>query len=336
MRNTRLMLSICLFAAALLFYSGCAPEAEIAVKPEPEQTVIEPEIAMNLQLGQTVSYKTVTEVRKFYKFTQPSEEEVTEKNTASVIEWVYDQTVTDVDEQGNTTADITIKGLSYLTSTPEGAGEDFNSSRDSDRDKPLAKLLGQSYTIKVSADGKVVEILNAQTTQSAIKGGEDRRVAEYLLSDDAIKRRHSISYLPISGKSKMSVGDTWKSVESSPKGMLIPKSYEKVFNVKDISSSDSGKIATITMKALPTSEKAEGVSEQAVAGMGFFSGMFDTEETFEGELVINLDSGQIIKYNEVLTSESTAAEMPRRAAPDAEPDVLSLKFDRRRSTEIVN
>jgi hypothetical protein len=321
MGNTRLMLSICLFAAALFFYSSCAPEAEIAVRPEP---------------GQTVRYKTVTEVRKFYKFTQPSEKKVTEKNTTSIIEWVYDQTITDVDEQGNTTADITIKRLSYLTSTSEGAGEDFDSSRDSDKGKPFAKLVGQSYTIKTSADGKVVEVLGAQTAPSTIKGRQGGQAGGYLLSEDAIKERHSIGYLPPSGKSKISVGDTWESVEASPKGMLTPKSYEKVFKVKDISSSDSGKIATITMKAIPTSKEAEGVSEQAVTGMKFFTDMFDTGETFQGELVINLNSGQIIRYNETLVSESTAADMPRRAAPDAEPDVLNLKFDRRCSMERID
>lgn len=321
MKSIGLVSGICLFAAALLFYSGCAPEAEIA---------------MNLQLGQTASYKTVTEVRKFYKFVQPSEKKVTEKDSASVIEWVYDQTITDVDEQGNTTADITIRGLSYLTSTSEGSQGDFDSSRDSDKNKPLAKLLGQSYTIKMSADGKVIGVLNAQTARNAVKGRRDSQAARSLLSDDAIKRRHSIGYLPPSDKGKVSVGEKWSSVEVSPKGMLIPKSYEKVFTAKDISASDSGKIATITMEALPSSGKAEGASEQAVGGMGFFANIFDANETFEGELVINLDNGQIVKYNETLISENTAAQMPRRHSSDAEPDVLSLKFDRRHSTELID
>lgn len=321
MRSTGLISSICLFIAALSFCSGCAPEAELVVTAEPEETV---------------TYKTVLESRKYYRFDQRSEKKVTEKKTVSIIEVVYDHTVTDVDEQGNITADITIKKLSYVTSTPEGSGEDFNSSRDSDMDKPLAGLVGQSYTIKTSPNGKVVEVLNARKARRAVTGGDYGQIAKYLLSDDAIKQRHEIPYLPSEGKSKISVGDTWKSIEASPKGMLIPKSYEKVFRVEAIRSSDSGKIATITMEALPTSEKAEGVSGQAVAGMNFFAGMFDTEETFGGELVINLDKGRVIKYSEKLNSESTAADMPRRASSDDKPDVLSLRFYRRHSTELAN
>jgi hypothetical protein len=207
---------------------------------------------------------------------------------------------------------------------------------DKDKGKPLAKLVGQTYTIKVSPSGQVLDVLNIDEARKTVRGGKESRVATHLLRDDTIKQLHSVLALPDDSKSRLSVGKTWSRIAGSPAGMLMPKSYEKVYAVKNISTVAGKTIATIEMEALPTSEQAEDTSDAQAGSLGFFSKMFESTDDYTGRLVVALDTGQVLKYHETLISVNTAADFPKGQKADKGPDVLTLTFTRRHSIEAVD
>ena len=78
------------------------------------------------------------------------------------------------------------------------------------------------------------------------------------------------------------------------------------------------------MSATPTSKTADDGEAAKDSGMGLFANVFDAEETFEGKLAIDTDTGKISGYNETLTATYVAAEMPRNPKPGKGPDVLTI------------
>ena len=110
-------------------------------------------------------------------------------------------------------------------------------------------------------------------------------------------------------------------IKSSPAGMLVPKNYEKVYTLEN-----AGDTVVVKMEARPTSAKAAEVPAETAKGMGFFEKMFDSQESYKGELVMDGISGKVVKYNEMLKADWIATEPAEEIKSDKGPDVLTMGF----------
>ncbi len=319
LRTKHFAASFLALLVALSFY-GCAPEADVALKPAPDQVT---------------TYKAVDVFRKDYLFDQPTSNKKTEKTTEANIEVVYDQLITDVDAEQNATAKITIKALKYFSSSADDVQIDFDSSRGADSASALAKLIGQTYTVKISPSGKVLQISDVASARDAVKTGKDARFAGRFLADENIRRRHGILALPDKDKKTLKVGDKWSQVVSSPRGVLIPKTYEKIYTVKKITNKKTGRLTLIEMNATPTAKQSDANSKQADF-LEMFGSSFDSEDDFTGRLLIDIDTGRVYEYSENFSSRHTAAEFPKGQEQSGQPDVLKLGFTESHSIKAID
>ena len=306
------------FAVALiiLFFYGCAPEEKVELKPV---------------TNQVSAYKVVDLFRKDYLFDQPSSNKETVKNTELDTEIVYDQVTKDIDAEGNIIDDVTIKSIKYLNTDSEGVNINYDSSVNAQPGSAFTMLIGQTYTIKMTPDYTVLEISNIEPVRQAIKDGKDNRFAVGLVSDENIRRRHEILAMPDKNKKTLKVGDSWSRVVASPKGSLIPKNYEKIYTVEKITDG----VALIKMNATPTSKRLENQPQESEA-MEMFKNFFDSEDNYNGQLMINIETGIVYEYNESLNSKYTAAEFPRGEPKPEKPDVLNLSFTESHSIELLD
>lgn len=297
MRTRQLITDICLVALILSFVCGCTPKPELLLRPE---------------LDQTVTYKASMEMQKSVKFDRPSGSKQTHETTYSGYELVYEQTAKDSDSQGNTAADIKVISLKYTSKANDEIKIDFDSRRQEDADKPLAALLGHSYTITISPEGQVLEVADAEDIRQAVTDSSDKKLADNMLTNESIIKRHSVKAFPETKNRKIAVGDTWSRKETPQVGLMIPKSFEKIYTVKNIASN----IATIQMNAVPAAQtQANPLGE-----------LFDSQEDFSGELIVNLASGKVIKYRESFTSTSLAAQKPGGGTASTPLDVLEISL----------
>ena len=293
----------------LSFLSGCQQKVEVALKFQP---------------GSETLYRAVAQSGKDYAFIQPSVNKNTENHTLARAEVTFAQKTESIDKNGGAVLDITVKGLKYLSSGPKGKTIDFDSSRKKDKSEPLAKLIGQSYKIKITPSGKV-RVIDAKAIRTAVKGGSAGKLAQRLFSDKEIQKRHSVLALIDAGEKLHSRGDSWSTLAASPPGMLQAKSYEKQYTLQDVKTKGDQQIAVITMNAVPSSKRAPDMASGS-KDMGFFAKMFEDSGTYDGKLVLNLSTGQIISYQESLKAAWVAAEAPEEHKSDKGPDTLTMGF----------
>ena len=81
--------------------------------------------------------------------------------------------------------------------------------------------------------------------------------AKNLFTPVAVAKRHSIAALPDADKSRLRKNQSWSRIKASPRGMLEPKSYEKVYTLKKVGRCDGGKVAVVKMNAVPSVKPAE-------------------------------------------------------------------------------
>ncbi|MBN1796384.1 MAG: hypothetical protein JW804_06905 [Sedimentisphaerales bacterium] len=318
MKGVRFLLSLTFISIVLLFHPGCAPRADIALKFSPEQTV---------------TYKAVSHSRKDYLFEQPREKKRTEKMAETIVEMVYDQTITGIDKQGNADAAIKINAIKYLSRDEQGKDIDFDSNNRDSEPKALNSLIGQTYQIKISPNGEIVEVSGLDNAGKAVVGREGSKLAKNILDKEAIVKIHTIKALPDSNSKKLSVGNFWKRDGRSPKSALVIKSFDKIYEVKKIEKTPNGMVAAIEMDAIPASSTAEQ-SLPSVGSMGVFGNMFESDEDFNGKLKLNLDTGKLYEYAEKFAGKYTAVQFPDNDK-NAEPDMLQLGYTEIHSIEAV-
>jgi len=307
--NAKTILCISLTGAILSIITGCGPTAKMALNLTPQSEAV---------------YKVIVENGKDYEFVQPSINKTKEQHTVGRTEITFVQKIENVDSNGNAIANITIKELKYLSKGPKGKTFDFDSTDPKNKDQPLAALIGQSYTIKITPNGQV-EVLDAASARGAVKRGFAKKIAARLLSEDEIKKRHQVLALVDARKGKLKKGDSWSSIAGSPRGMLRPKSYEKIYTIEDIKEQNGQQIAVVSLKAVPSSKRAPDLPRDD-KGMGFFANIFDEQDEFKGRMVINLTTGQIQTYQEHLKAQWVAVEPPEEQKSDKGPDQLTMGF----------
>ncbi len=301
-----------------------AAEAEKSVEDsnEPEQAEEKAEtvaIMLKFAEGETGTYKVMTETDKSVTWEGPAESKpaaFTGGHTGNKVEMTFDQKIESVNENGNAVALITIKELNYLGRVKDSVALKYDSTDEKDRGKPLGMLVGESYKIELSPSGQFVRVVDATKARSAVMDSTARAI----LSDDAIKERHSIAALDTGQTKEFSESETWSNLSTFAFGMMGTKVYERTYTLQEINEADGEKTAVAKMTAVPSTAGAEEAHKDAAVNM--FSKMFDNKETYEGELKFNATDGDVLKYSENLKSEWMAVDP---AAPmDKQPDALKM------------
>ena len=305
-------LSVC------LFFTGCAQPQKAATKAKPTYT-----IAQQFTAGTKDTYEVGITVTKDFKFEQPALDKLRKEETTTDVRMTFDQAIQSVDESGWALAQISIKGLTCKMIKQNDVQIDYDSSRESDQKKPLSKLIGQSYMVKLSPDGKAKAVAESKVTTAGISGLEGT-LAKRLFTVDEIVRRHEVLAFPDT-TAAIAAGDTWERIVPSPPGLLSSKSYKKVYTAAELKDDDAEKLATITMTAGESAVPAEGAASSQ-GDMGIFAKMLDNEDDYTGKMVVDLKTGRIKEYNEKLISSYIAQETNPKATADQGPDTLIIRF----------
>lgn len=291
---------------SLLLLPGCGPSSTLSLKFTPDESV---------------TYRATTELIKDYRFEQPTLGKLSEQQTKNTVVMEYAQTVQSIDEDGSAVLQITIKGLKINLVNKNKVQLAFDSEKDTK--SPLTKLIGQSYTIKMTPTGKA-EAVDTQKAIAAVTSSYDKSVTKGILDTKSIATRHSVPALPADPTKTYSVKSSWNEIVPSPPGALAPKSFEKVYTVTDIKDN----IATVSMVAGESAEPAADFS-QAAGGMGPFARMFDNNDEYTGSLQVDLTDGQVLNFEETLISSYLAQQMPENGDPQKGPDALTMRFTNR-------
>jgi hypothetical protein len=307
----------CLVLLVLLLTIGCSKPAE-----KPAQTNVEPQktdaagveseeqrpavkLALKFTQGDSTTYRVITENDKSVDWVGPDPDKpkgFTGGHTGSKIETTFTQQIQSIDDKGNAVVKITIRQLKYLTTIKNDVVTDFDSSSDIDKDNPLSRLVGQSYTIEMTASGQVSKLIDANDALAAVGSvSAADKTAASLLSLKSIMERHTIPILPDADKNQLRTGEKWSSIESFSFDMMGSKSYEKIYTLEEIKNVDNRRIAIARMQAVPSAEHAKELHKEQSAA--FFANFSDNTETYTGELKLDLTNGKIEECREKLTTE---------------------------------
>ena len=165
---------------SLLLIAGCAPvakeTAKLEVEPEkPMPKAVTAEavtLALKFTPQDSATYKLTTQAKRSVEFEDPSSDKGTPVggHNENTIEMTFTQQIQNINDKGNAITKITIEELKYLSIVKDNTILDFDSSREKDQDNPLAKLIGQSYTIEIAPTGKIIKVIDAEQAKTAVKG----------------------------------------------------------------------------------------------------------------------------------------------------------------------
>jgi len=285
--------------------------------------------------GDSTAYRVIRETDKGVEWKGPESgrpKNFTGGHTTNRIEMAFTQHIQSADGAGKAVAKITITGLKYLAKIKDQITLDLDSSRQKDLNSPLGKLIGQSYTIELTASGQVSQVIDAVEARSAVAGESVlNKTAANLLSDGSIKELHALPGLPAAGKEQLRRGESWSNIESVSFDLMGAKAYEKIYTLQEVQGSGNRRIAVAKMKAVPSAEMAKELhKEQNTA----FSNMFDNTETFTGDLKFDLTKGQVKQWNETLQTEWFIVD-PNPKDPQ-EPAALKMTATRLHGIERID
>lgn len=306
-RYVQTALTFSILSLAALWMAGCGGSADLGMNFTPENVT---------------THEVTINVTKDFRFEQPALNKLREEETSTVITTVYDQAVQSVDESGWATAKITLTGLAVRVVKNNEVQVDFDSTADNAAQNPLNKLIGQSYTVRLSPTGDV-EPLDLSTVVTANIPGTEGKLAKRMFEAEEVVRRHQILALPPE-RAELAVNESWTQVVPSPPGLLSSKSYKKNYTLTDVKETGGRKLATVKMIAEESAVPAEGLG--ASQGLGIFAKMLDNEDEYTGTLVLDLNTGDVLAYDETLISTYLAQELNPQATPEQGPDTLRIRF----------
>jgi hypothetical protein len=337
----------------VVFVWGCAQEAQQPSGPpaQPKQQVSEAgkaapkppalgsvKIALKPTPGEQTGYKVTVQARRSIKWQGPvpQKEAFAETFNDELAEMVITQRIQSVDANGRVVAQVTIDSLKYLSIVKNQTSVDFDGSRQSDASSPLAKLIGQSYTIEFGPDNYIASVSDLSAGR-ALMGGRTaaERAGLNILSPEAITERHATLQLPQSGQEQLKPGDKWNKIKTFTFGLMGLKSYEKIYTLKETRDVAGHQIAVINMDAIPSSEVESKYREQQ-AGTNFPK-MFDTNDIYTGSGEVDLTAGRINSFRENLQASWVAALPPNsgESVDVNEPVVLRMTASREYSLERI-
>ena len=326
--------------SVVLCLSGCqsadepvaAPQMEASDEPVTAETPVVAEVnaepgfalALTFAEGQKATYRVVSETERSLKWEGNAAKKPAsfhDGRTGHRIDMTFEQQVQEVDGEGNAVLVVTIKALRYLGLALQRVALDYDSSRPQDLDSPLTKLIGQSYTIKMTPKGEVAAIVDAATARQAAEGNlPANKTAAKLVSDGTIRERHEIAALMASKTTAVQPQEQWSDVKAFSFGMMGAKTYERLYTLDAVDENNG--TATVQMTAIP----ATVAPGQVVQGQATnpFAGNFDNTESYTGRLNLDLGTGQIKEYVEELRIEWITADPAALAGGESDPAVLKM------------
>jgi hypothetical protein len=334
--KTRVVVWIAVVAAMVGFF-GCAsgphptpqtqpaPDIETAAVPqragetevgtqqsadatsEPDASAPAADLTLRFVPGPTIAYTAVVEQGKSVTWGGAPEAKPAGFNdgrTDNRTEVTFEQKVLSVDEAGNAAVEITIRALKHVNRITNEVKLDFDSTRQADAADPLARLIGQSYRIKLSRRGEVLEVVDAVQARAVVAGDSpSQRMGQRFLSDPEIKDRHTIAALAGLNTEPVRVGQSWSSIRGFSFSWMGSKSFERIYTLKEASESAGRRTAVVEMKAIPSAAQTR---EPQIGGP--FAGMYDNTANYEGRLVFDLESGQVRASVEQMHTEWIIAD----------------------------
>jgi hypothetical protein len=304
--------------------SGChhaGPEVQTAVEA-PVIAEAPVDLTLRFSPGGTAVYRAVLEQEKSVTWkgaasTKPAT--FNDGHTGNRVEMTFQQDVENVDEAGNAVVRITVKALRCRNRVNNRIVLDFDSTRPTDQDDVLTRLVGQSYRINLSRRGEVLEVIDAAEARSALAGDTPtHRAAQRLLSDEQIKDRHTVAALAAVQTDQVRLGQTWSSIKDFSFSSMGAKSFERVYTLSAIRKEAGRRVAVIDMKAIPAAVGAEG--PQTTGSLG---GMFDNQSTFDGRTTFDLDAGQVRRSTERMNTEWVVVD-PETVQDGSVPAALGM------------
>ncbi len=276
---------------------------------------------------QPLKYAAISEITQIAEFKGdvPAQTKAKGGKNYNKIVVEFQQQTSEPNEENIRTADITITDIRFLQDIRGNTVLDFDSKGKSDLKSPISKLIGKSYSVELKPNGMVTEINGAAELRELVKGNEySNKAAGLLVTDKAIMRRHGAAAYPPKDKIKdLKPGNKWTSLDSFSFKTMGAKAYEKIYKVEEIKKSNGQKTAIINMEAIPTAKMAEELHEKERTHD--FSKMFESEDKFTGQLKLDMNTGNIIEYNENLEAKWNTM-VPQKK--DKEPAFLVMTAER--------
>lgn len=229
--------------------------------------------------------------------------------TTDIVEIVFDSLVQSINAKGNAIEKITIKELKYVAEVRSEIVLDFDSSKDKNPNNALAALIGQSYIIEVTPEGRVAKIVDINDARDAIREiPSNYEITKGLLSDETIEMRHSVP-LPDANDYELKADKTWTRIKSFDFDQMGSASFERSYKVEKIEKAGGKLIAIITMSAIP-------------AAGGTVPPMTDVRQTYTGSMELDITAGTLLKYEEKLVNEWFI--VPSGTGRDGPPNVFKM------------
>jgi hypothetical protein len=328
-----------------MFVWGCEQKAQsggIEAKPMAQAPVKVPasakeqvKIALKPTIGDLATYKITTQARRTTKWQGPVPDKAVfdENFNEERVEMVLKQRIESVDPNGIAVALVTIDGIKCRYSNKSMASVDFDSSRPSDVNNPIMKLIGQTYLIGFSPSNNILAVDNLPPVMMTLKDGPPSGQAGFsILLPEAIMERHGVMQLPEPGHEMLKPGQKWNRIKTFAFGKMGLKSYEKIYTLKEVRDADGRKIAVIDMNTIPSSEvEPKYRSQQAEINV---PKTFDTNDSYTGGGEFDLKAGRIENYHEDLEANWVVA-LPAKQGDTGEPVVLKMSAARIYSIERV-
>ena len=310
-----------------------APVKVPALAKAPAQGQVK--IALRPTIGGLATYKIITKARRTTKWQGPVPDKAAfdENFNEERVEMVLTQHIQSVDANGIAVALVTIDGVKCLFSNKNTASVDFDSSRRSDANDPIMKLIGQTYLIEFSPSNNISAVDDLPHAMMTMKDGTPSGDAGVsILYPDAIMERHGAMQLPEHGQEMLKPGEKWSRIKTFAFGKMGLKSYEKIYTLKEIRDVGGREIAVIDMNTIPASEvEPKYRGQQAEIGV---PKTFDTNDSYTGGGEFDLKAGRIENYHEDLEASWTVA-LPAKQGDTSEPVVLKMSASRVYSIERV-
>jgi hypothetical protein len=255
-------------------------------------------LALKYTVGDLTTYRMITENQRQAFWDGPASqrpEGFVGGQTSTRAEITFDQVVKSVNDRGNAILWIKITGIKYQSIVKDNIVLDFNSVKETNRNRPLYKVLGSNYTIEATPSGQVVRIIDVNNVKTGfITATTENQTADKLVSNPVIKERHTITTLVSAAQTQVNVGQSWNVNETTSFDLMGTRTYLKTYTLAGvIQEPDGRKTALIRLRANVSPKQ-----EQATSSLPL-----NINEAYTGLLKLSLDTGKIEQIREEMVTE---------------------------------
>jgi hypothetical protein len=304
-----------------------APADETAEPPTiAEETPQVTHLTLTFVPGQQATYKVTSATERTIRWEGNMAKKppaFKDGRTAHRVEMTFEQRVERVTEEGDAVIQITITALRYQGEVHERMSLDFDSARAEDQERPLATLIGQSYSIEMTPQGVVVALRDLAAVRETLQGDlPEYRTALKLVSDRVTRERHEVPALMTLKSPEVRPEADWSNLKAFSFDMMGAKTYERIYTFEGVESHDERPTAVVAMEAV-LAAPGTGQSQQAAA-MNPFASMTDNTDDYTGQLKLDLGTGQIEHYVEQFQTEWVVVDPESIKTGDPNPAVLKM------------